>query len=46
MCIAGIHATFDISKAIGNRVSDVEIRCARCKIPIYKKLDKSKVYKV
>ena len=35
-----------MKKPSGNRVVDIQVRCAACQIPVYKPLDKSAVYKV
>jgi len=44
--MSGVHATFDVSKAINNRVKEIQVRCANCTIPTYEKLDKNRLYKV
>ena len=35
-----------MSKPKGSRVVDIQVRCAKCKFPVYEPLDKSAVYKV
>ena len=37
---------YDMKKPSGNRVVDIQVRCAACQIPVYKPLDKSAVYRV
>ena len=35
-----------MKKPSGNRVVDIQVRCASCQVPVYKPLDESAVYKV
>ena len=43
---SGLQIKYDMSKPKGSRVVDIQVRCAKCKFPVYEPLDKSAVYKV
>ena len=45
-CFSGLQIKYDMSKPKGSRVVDIQVRCAKCKFPVYEPLDKSAVYKV
>ena len=45
-CLSGLQVRYDMKKPSGNRVVDIQVRCAACQIPVYKPLDKSAVYRV
>lgn len=44
--LSGLQITYDMSKPSGQRVASIKVRCASCRVPIYKPLDKDEVYKV
>ena len=45
-CFSGLQIKYDMSKPKGSRVVDIQVRCAKCKFPVFEPLDKSVVYKV
>ncbi|KAJ7363701.1 hypothetical protein OS493_009864 [Desmophyllum pertusum] len=44
--VSGIQIQYDMKKPSGNRVVDIQMRCAACQFPAYQPLDQSTVYKV
>eukprot|EP00112_Aurelia_sp_Birch-Aquarium-sp1_P006842 Seg1748.4 transcript_id=Seg1748.4/GoldUCD/mRNA.D3Y31 product=5'-nucleotidase protein_id=Seg1748.4/GoldUCD/D3Y31 len=44
--MSGIHVQYDINRPVGQRVVKATARCAKCRVPIYKAIDKNKVYKI
>ncbi|XP_070568606.1 snake venom 5'-nucleotidase-like isoform X2 [Ptychodera flava] len=43
--VSGVRVTYDISKPAGQRVKEVLVNCATCRVPEYKPLDDDAVYK-
>ncbi|CAB3238641.1 unnamed protein product [Arctia plantaginis] len=43
---SGLHATFDGSLPVNQRVLDVRVRCIECDVPRYEPLDLDKYYRV
>ncbi|XP_033739374.1 snake venom 5'-nucleotidase-like [Pecten maximus] len=44
--VSGVHVTYDLSKAVGHRVVDVQAVCSDCPVPEYLPLDDDKMYGV
>ncbi|KAH8400484.1 hypothetical protein KR222_001500, partial [Zaprionus bogoriensis] len=44
--VSGVHVIYDAEMPEGNRVVSVEVRCARCNVPSYSKLNDTEYYKV
>ncbi len=42
----GLVVTYDVSKTIGSRVVDVQIRCANCSVPVFEPLDLDQLYTI
>lgn len=44
--LSGVHVRFDMSRAPGDRVRKVKVRCAECSIPEFHDLEMAKTYKI
>lgn len=44
IALSGLQVVYDVSRAIGERVIEVKIRCANCSVPRYHPLEDSKEY--
>ncbi|KAH8400587.1 hypothetical protein KR222_007245, partial [Zaprionus bogoriensis] len=44
--VSGVHVVYNTDMPEGNRVVSIEVRCARCSVPSYRKLNDNDYYKV
>ncbi|XP_038658725.1 5'-nucleotidase-like [Scyliorhinus canicula] len=44
--VTGVHVKFDLNKEPGHRVVKLDVLCSKCRVPHYKRLKDSKVYKI
>ena len=44
--LSGLQVRYDMKEPSGNRVVEIQVRCASCQVPVYKPLDESAVYKI
>ncbi len=45
LCL-GMKVTYDVSRAVGHRVVDVQMLCTACEVPVYEGLILNKVYSI
>ncbi|GFR73203.1 LOW QUALITY PROTEIN: 5'-nucleotidase [Elysia marginata] len=44
--VSGMRIVYDMTRAPGSRVVDVQMRCSKCKIPHFEPLNKTEVYQI
>lgn len=44
--VSGLKITYNFANAVGERVVDIEVRCAECDAPFYEDFDSTKIYRV
>ncbi|KAK0175757.1 hypothetical protein PV327_009483 [Microctonus hyperodae] len=46
MHFSGLQVEYDLSQQSGSRVNSVLVQCAKCRVPIFEKLEEDKIYKI